>query len=116
MTSYLPTIARTSGACIALLDMGPKGRVSSKKLGKLNKKIRQSKRKHNNLVSKQNSIKKKISDLKGLCEPEVLNEPEELLNPAELKQAFDRAYRSYRINGRSRMDIDTLLDQIRQNL
>ena len=27
----------------------------------------------------------------------------------ELEQAFDGAYRSYRINGRSRMDVDTLL-------
>ena len=37
-------------------------------------------------------------------------------NPVELKQALDRAYRSYRINGRSRMDVDTFFDQIRQNL
>ena len=31
-------------------------------------------------------------------------------------QTFDRAYRSYRINGRSRMDVYTFLDRIRQNL
>ena len=41
-----------------------------KKLGKLNKKIRHSKKKHNNMVSKQNSIKKKIEELKGSREPE----------------------------------------------
>ena len=41
-------------------------------------------------------------------------EPEESFNPVELEQAFDRAYRSYRINGRSRMD--TFFDRIRQNL
>ena len=35
-----------------------------KKLGKLNKKIKHSKKKHNNLVSKRNSIKKKIKELK----------------------------------------------------
>ena len=40
----------------------------------------------------------------------------ESFNPAELEQAFDRAYRSYRINGRSRMDVDTSFDRIKQNL
>ena len=64
-----------------------------KKLGKLNKKIRHSKRKHNNLISKRNSIKKKIKELKGPCEPK------ESFNPIELEQTFNRAYRSYRING-----------------
>ena len=80
------------------------------KLGKLNKKIRHSKKKHNNLISEQNSIKKKIEELKRP------REPEESFNPIELEQAYNRAYRSYRINGRSRMDIDTFFDRIRQNL
>ena len=31
---------------------------------------------------------------------------EEFFNPIEFEQAFNRAYRSYRINGRSRMDVD----------
>ena len=83
-----------------------------KKLGKLNKKIRHSKRKHNNLISKRNSRKKKIEKLKGPREPE----PEESFNPTELEQAFNKVYRSYRINGRSRMDIDTFLDRIRPDL
>ena len=81
-----------------------------KKLGKLNKKIRHSKRKHNNLISKRNTIKKKIEELKGLCEPKESNKPEESFNPIELEQAFNRAYRSYRISGRSRMDVDTFFD------
>ena len=84
-----------------------------KKLGKLNKKIRHYKKKHNNLICKRNSIKKKIKELKGPLKP---HEPEESFNPIELEQAFNRAYRSYRINGRSRMDIDTFFDRIRQNL
>ena len=41
---------------------------------------------------------------------------EEFFNPVELEQAFDRAYRSYRINGRNRIDVDTFFDRIRQNL
>ena len=40
---------------------------------------------------------------------------EESFNPVGLEQAFGRAYRNSRINGRSRMDIDTLFDRIRQN-
>ena len=66
-----------------------------KKLGKLNKKIRHSKRKHNNLISKQNSIEKKIEELKGLRKPE----PEESFNPIELEQALNRAYRGYKMEG-----------------
>ena len=81
-----------------------------KKLGKLNKKIRHSKRKHNNLISKQNPIKKKIEELKG---PQ---EPEKSFNPIECEQAFGRAYRRYTFNGRSRMDVATFFDRIRQNL
>ena len=87
-----------------------------KKLSKLNKKIRHSKRKHNNLISKRNSIKKKIEELKGPREPRESHKPEESFNPIELEQALNRAYRSYRINGRSRMDVDTFFGRIRQNL
>ena len=81
-----------------------------KKLGKLNKKIRHSKKKHNNLISKQNSIKQKIKELKGP------REPEESSNPIQREQAFGGAYRSYRINGRSGMDVDTLFSHIRGEL
>ena len=87
-----------------------------KKLGKLNKKFRHSKKKHNNLESMRISIKKKIEELKGPSKPEVSRETEESFDPVELEQALDRAYRSYRINGRSRMDINTFFDLIRQNL
>ena len=59
-------------------------------------------------------IKKKIEELKGPCEPEP--EPEESFNPIEREQAFSRAYRSYRISGTPRMDVDTFFEQIRQNL
>ena len=82
-----------------------------KKLGKLNKKIRHFKKEHDNLIPKRNSIKKKIEELKGPREPEESRKLEESFNPVEFEQAFDRAYRSYRINGRSRIDVD-----IRQNL
>ena len=85
-----------------------------KNLSELNKKIRHSKRKYNNLISKRNPIKKKTKELKGLSKPEVSREPKSF-NPVELEQAFYRAYRSYRINGRSRMDVDTFYNRIMQN-
>ena len=81
-----------------------------KKLGKLNKKIRHSKKKHNNLISKRNSVKKKFEELKGS------QEPEESSHPRQREQAFGGAYRSYRIDGRSRMDVDTLFSHIRREL
>ena len=87
-----------------------------KKLGKLNKNVRHSKKKHNNLIPKRNSIKKKIEELKGPREPTESHEPEESFNPIEREQTFSRAYRSYRINGRPRMNVDTLFNWIRQNL
>ena len=65
------------------------------------------------------TLKDKIMGLykrvKGEKEPEE-EQNEGSLNPVELEQAFDRAYRSYRINGRRRMDVDTFFDRIRQNL
>ena len=81
-----------------------------KKLGELNKKIRHSKRKHNNLISKRNLIKKKIEELKRSSERNEVFTPEKSFNPVELEQAFDRAYRSYRINGRSRINVNTFFD------
>ena len=87
-----------------------------KKLGKLNKKIRHSKKKHNNWISKRSSIKKKIEELKGPREPTESDEPEASFNPIECEQAFGRTYRSYRINGRHRMDVDTFFNRIRKNI
>ena len=57
--------------------------------------------------------------VKGEKEPKEEPEEEqneESFNPVELGQIFDRAYGSYKIDGRSRMDVDTFFDQIRQNL
>ena len=42
--------------------------------------------------------------------------PEESFNPIELEQAFGRAYKSYRINERSRIDVQTFFDRTRGNL
>ena len=46
---------------------------------------------------------------RGPCKPEPFN-------PTELEQAFDGAYRSYRIDGRPRMDVDTFFSRIRGEL
>ena len=40
----------------------------------------------------------------------------EPFNPIELEQAFNGAYRSYRINGRPRMDVETFFHRIRGDL
>ena len=82
-----------------------------KNLAKPNKKIKRSKNKNNSLISKRNSLRRKIKELKGsiVCEPKPFN-------PIEREQAFGRAYRSYRINGRPRMDVNTFFKRIRENL
>ena len=57
--------------------------------------------------------------VKSEKEPEEEPEEEqndESFNPIELEQIFERAYRTYRINGRSRIDADTFFDRIRENL
>ena len=36
--------------------------------------------------------------------------------PIELEQAFGGAYRSYRVNGRPKIDVDTFFDRIRKRL
>ena len=59
----------------------------TKKSGKLNKKIRHSKRKHNNLISKRNSIKKKMAERKGARERnEEVFRPEESFNQESLSK------------------------------
>ena len=40
----------------------------------------------------------------------------EPFNPIELEQAFGWAYRSYRVNGRPKIDVDTFLNRIRKEL
>ena len=36
--------------------------------------------------------------------------------PIELDQAFGGAYRSYRVNGKPKMDVDTFFNRIRKEL
>ena len=40
----------------------------------------------------------------------------EPFNPVELEQAFGGAYRSYRVNGRPKIDVDTFFNRIRKEL
>ena len=40
----------------------------------------------------------------------------ELFKPIELEQAFNGAYRSYRVNGRPKIDVDTFFNRIRKGL
>ena len=55
-----------------------------------------------------------ITGSAGNQAPEVQQSTE--LEPIELEQAFNGAYRSYRINGRPRMDVETFFHRIRGDL
>ena len=93
-----------------------------KKLDELNRKVRHSKKRHNGLIHKRNSLRKVIEDLKHGTKSEVLGPrtaeplPEPDWTFKEHEQAFRGAYRSYRVNGRPKMDVDTFLSRIRGGL
>ena len=84
-----------------------------KKLDELNRKIRHSRKKHNGMM-KRNALRKAIEGLKRGTKPEPMPEPEWTFKESE--QAFNGAYRSYRVNGSLRMDADTFFSQIREGL
>ena len=75
-----------------------------KKLDELNRKIRHSRKKHDGMIHKRNSLRKATETLKRGAKPEPLPEPEFIFK--ELEQAFGRAYRSYRVKGEPKMDCD----------
>ena len=83
-----------------------------KKLDELNRKIRHSRKKHDGMIHKKNALRKVIEGLKHGTKPEPMTEPK--WNFKELEQAFNGAYRNYRVNGRPRMDVDTFFSQIRE--
>ena len=83
-----------------------------KKLDELNRNIRHSRKRHDGLIHKQNSLRKVIEGLKHGTKPEPVPEPE--WNFKEREQAFRGAYRSYRVNGRPKMDVDTFFSRIRE--
>ena len=85
-----------------------------KKMDELNRKIRHSKKRHNGLIHKQNSLRKVIEGLKHGTKPEPVPEPE--WNFKEREQALGGAYRSYRVNGRPKMDVDTFFSRMREGL
>ena len=93
-----------------------------KKLDELNRKIRHSRKKHDGMIHKRNSLRKAIESLKCGTKPEVLgphmaepvSEPEWTFK--EREQAFNGAYRSYRVNGRPEMDVETFFNHIREKL
>ena len=85
-----------------------------KKLDELNRKIRHSRKKHDGLIHKRNSLRKTIEAVKHDTKLEPMPEPE--WNFKELEQAFRGAYRSYRVEGAPKMDADTFFSQIRKGL
>ena len=84
------------------------------KLDELNRKIRHPRKKHDGVIHKRNALRKAIEDLKHGTKPEPMAEPE--WNFEKHERAFGGAYRSYRVNGRPRMDYSTFFGRIREGL
>ena len=84
-----------------------------KKLGELNRKIRHSKKKNDGLIQKRNSLRRVIRELKRGTRQAPIERRQGFV---ERERAFGGAYRSYRVNRRSRMDVDTFFSRIRGEL
>ena len=82
-------------------------------LVELNRKIRHSRKKHNNVIRRRNNLKRAIDEMLE-SHPKI----EETHTPEfrQLEQAFDRAYRSYRVMGRPRMDPEESYRLVRSSL
>ena len=87
-------------------------------LAELNKKIRRSKKKHDNMIRRKNNLKKAIDAMvrsKPTPQPKPTPPPRQP-EFRELEQAFGREDRSYRTMGRPRIDPDTFFTSIRKQL
>ena len=87
-----------------------------KKLDELNRKIRHSRKKHDGLIHKRNSLKKAIEEIKRGTKPRASPEPEPDWTFKQHERDFDGDYRSYRVNGRPKMDVNTFFSRIREGL
>ena len=86
-----------------------------KRLDELHRKIKHArKKKHDGLIHKGNSLRRAIDELKPGTKPEPVPKPEWTF--MEHERAFGGAYRSYRVNGRPKIDIDTFFSRIREKL
>ena len=85
-----------------------------KKLDELNRKIRHSRKKHDGMIHKRNALRKAIEGLKCGTKPEPVPETKWIFK--EREQAFNGDFRSYMVNGRPKMDVDTFFSRIRESL
>ena len=85
-----------------------------KELDEPNRKIRHLRKKHNGMIHKRNSLRKVIEDLKHVNKPEPMPEPKWIVG--ETEQVFRGAYRSYRVNGRPKKDVETFFSRIRSTV
>ena len=88
-----------------------------KKLDELNRKIWHSKKKRDGMILKRNALRKAIEVLKDTTPVTAsVGSKKSEWDFKELNRVFRGAYRSYRIRGYPRMDVETFLQQIRGKL
>ena len=85
-----------------------------KDLMELNRKIRHSRKKHDNLIRRRNNLTKAIDEMVKARHP--TNEVAHKFEFKRLTEAFGRAYRSYRVEGMPKMDPDTFYGLIKEGL
>ena len=85
-----------------------------KKLNDLNSKIRHSQKKNDGLIHKGNSLRRAIEEIKQANRRQPTIELAQGF--VECEQAFRGTYRSYRVNGRTRMDVENFFHRIKRDL
>ena len=63
------------------------------------------------MIHKRNALRKAIDELKRST---ISERPEPTIEFTECEQAFGGAYKSYRVIGRTKMDVDTFFSRIRE--
>ena len=87
-------------------------------LAELNKKIRRSKKKHDDVIKRKKPKENYIDEMvrsKPIPQPKPTPPPRQP-EFRELEHAFGRAYKSYRTMGRPKIDLDTFFASIREQL
>ena len=87
-----------------------------KDLAELNKKIRRSRKKHDNLIRRKNNLMKAIDEMIRMKQSSTPIPEAHKFEFKELAQAFSLAYRSYRLEGEPGVDPDTFFKLINKDV
>ena len=83
-------------------------------LGELNRKVRHSRKKLDNLIRRSDNLKKTIDEM--MKASSTKEPPQHKFELKDLAEVFGCAYRSYRVDGKPKIDPDTFYELIKKGL